>query len=442
MIIEATNERQLKGNDLKTQLQWTYADKVFKHGSCVLEAITGFGKTRAGITVIDRIRQQSDDPIIIVVPTLKLKDDWLLQTKQYSNVFVYVINTFTMTEDYEKKGIITKCICVIFDEVHHCLNDESQYFSTALDKVEARFKVLLSATLEQKHKDFLKSKGIDTYFKVSHYWAYKNGLVPENYSVNVPVSLTKEEKIQYVNIEKTIQKYQKIFFPVGIFHPYTNTWSKTVKEVAKELGWINSNNISDRSSGWTVQSEAKAVGSVFGSAKAWSNAINNRKLLLYNAENKKIVLNELLNKIGETERVLIFTKSVESLEYIVSDDKLAVGYHGKMSKKEKEQALLAFHTGFRPRLVSIEMLKEGFNIEGCSYAVNYSYTSKELDNTQKIGRILRLDPNNPDKVAVFFTLYVKDFILGEDYYDSQEKKWLEKSQKGKLVYEIDKIKLW
>lgn len=419
MIILPNNNRKLEGNDLKTQIQCDVVDNLAKYQWLVLEALTGFGKTNTGLVAIDRIRKKNPEPIYIVVPTTKLKNDWLTHTSQYENIEVIVINTLTIVRNDEKK-IVKKGILVIFDECHRVLNEESEYFSNALDLIDCKYKLLLSATLEKKHKEFLLTKGIEHYFKISLYWANKNNLVPNHYLVNVPVTLTRDEKISYVNANSEISKYARIFAPLKIYHPYSNTWGRTVKEIAKELDFTD--------------------GQVFGCIGKWTQAIAKRKDILYNAQNKYVELENLLAKIGD-EKVLIFCKLTKSLDRIVEINDKAIGYHGKLTAKNKLKTLEAFDTGYKPYLVSIEMLKEGFNIKDCSYAINFSYTSKSLDSTQKLGRILRLDENNPDKKAIFFNLVVKSFILGEEFYDSQEEKWLKKSQENQIVYNIEDIQI-
>jgi superfamily II DNA or RNA helicase len=71
-------------------------------------------------------------------------------------------------------------------------------------------------------------------------------------------------------------------------------------------------------------------------------------------------------------------------------------------------------------LCSTKALNQGLDIPNAQIGLICGLTSKALTMIQRVGRLVRIDPDNPDKVGSVVILYVKD---------SQEEKWLKKLTK-------------
>lgn len=397
----------LKGNELKTLIQEDAVEHFNNVQNLVCEIVTGFGKTNIAMIAIKRNKGKS---INIVVPKLNLKKQWedrLTEKGLLNRVSIYVINTYTM--NHEKIDNLEPDILII-DEGHRCLNEESEKFSTLLGLSPKTKHLILSASLTDKHKAFLYDKGITHYYEVSKNWAYHKGLVPFHTPINCPIDLTLEEMSRYLKCMDEINSNSRWCNIGHIYNAYETNPAK-IDQCARI--------------------QRCEPGLVYGKLKRWKSAISVREQLLYNAENKLIVVKEIVDLIDE--KCLIFCKTIDFAEAMREQDSLGVVYHSKLksSKKnnEKEHALNLFYSDVKPHMYSVDSLKEGFDIVDCRFVVRTAYNSTELDTTQITGRISRYDESNLDKESFLINFFVKPFQARGQEIESQELKWLVKNQK-------------
>lgn len=412
----------LKGNVLKDFIQEDITNK--KDNNLLAECYTGFGKTRIGIKRIKYYAKNNINLIVdIVVPKEHLLKSWLEDCKDlyiefpFIQINMYVINSYTMQNKSKS------CDLLIIDEVHRALNDASEFFSTAITKYPFKYSLFLTATLKPSYEQYLLeqlqelNKQLAKY-TVSLYWGWKNGLVQDTKIYNVPVQLSLREKAAYMQANDTIKKYQSYFAQFSCYAPY-------------DLIKPNSKNSRIRIAKILNQTE----GQVFGTLMKWQKAINDRKVIIHNCATKYSVTLELLEVIKE--KILIFCGSIDFSNLIELADPYAIAYHSKLKVKEKKEVLDAFYSNKKPHLISINALKEGFNIIGCRLAIRVTYNSNELDLIQQIGRIIRFDENNPNAQPVMINFYVDDFIIGNTIVESQEKKWLYNSLNNQQYENIE-----
>ena len=395
-------------NQIKDVVQHDVVNILAKYSHVVAECATGFGKTEIGIKAIRRIRAKTNAPITIVVPTLFLQKNWIKRTSQFSNVHVYVINTYT---NLENLGLIREGMLLILDEAQTALNEESENFSKTLSISSFPFKLILSASLEDNHKSFLNNCGITNYYVVSLYWCYKNNLIPEYRNVNIPVELTLDEKMLVYNSTKRIDNiYRKLLNAnVKISSPY-DVNDDNIREIVDKTGW-------------RIQDVKKILWQ-------WSSSINTRKKVYQNAQNKIVMSKLLCDKIGN-QKVLLFC-STESFGRKLMDslgvDKSQL-YTGAFAKSVSDKMIDNFVNNQNPYLISIKKLIAGADFPDCRFAIRTSFSSKSVDAVQSIGRILRFDINNPDKKSLMVNWYVDDFKFSKQSVHSKEKEWLVKNQK-------------
>jgi len=86
-------------------------------------------------------------------------------------------------------------------------------------------------------------------------------------------------------------------------------------------------------------------------------------------------------------------------------------YHSKLSDKERQVVLESFKKNNHP-LITVDALNEGLNVVDVDSAICAAGASTDLENIQRLGRILRPQEG---KKAVFINLYVPD---------TQEEKWI------------------
>lgn len=395
-------------NQIKDVVQHDVVNILAKYSHVVAECATGFGKTEIGIKAIRRIRAKTNAPITIVVPTLFLQKNWIKRTSQFSNVHVYVINTYT---NLENLGLIREGMLLILDEAQTALNEESENFSKTLSISSFPFKLILSASLEDNHKSFLNNCGITNYYVVSLYWCYKNNLIPEYRNVNIPVELTYDEKMLVYNATTRIDSIHRKLLNnnIELSSPYDVSIQKIQSIVDK--------------TGWNVKEINKLLW-------MWSSSINKRKSIYQNAQNKLEMTKLLCDKIGH-QKVLLFCstepfgrKLIESLG--VEKTQL---YTGTFAKSTSDKMINDFISNQKPYLISIKKLIAGADFPDCRFAIRTSFSSKSVDAVQSMGRILRFDINNPNKKSLMVNWYCNDFKISKQSIQSKEKEWLIKNQK-------------
>ena len=408
------NLNNLEGNALKDFVQEDIVNKLALNTSLVAECATGFGKTKIAIRAIERIRKKTDAAICIVVPTEDLLKQWWPKVYHFGNVHIYIINTYT---NLNNLSVIREGIALIVDECDTALNKEAENFSKVLDISSFPFRLLLSASLEAKHKNFLSEKGINTYYQVNLYWCYRHDLLPFYRNVNIPIGLTSDEKLLIhqttTRINATKLKFQRE--EITLHSPFDVSDS--------DLNYIVNK------TGWNVKEVRKQL-------FFWSGAIATRKKTFQNALGKLQALSDLYKLIGK-EKTLVFcstadyAKKIETLKPEWSQSYIENSSKGRktMSEKDKTNIMNLFLSNEKPYLISIKKLIAGFDVPDCRFAVRTSFTSKSRDGIQSAGRVLRFDENNPNKKALIVNFYVDDFRMGGNIIESQEKKWLLNSQK-------------
>ncbi len=110
-------------------------------------------------------------------------------------------------------------------------------------------------------------------------------------------------------------------------------------------------------------------------------------------------------------QLLVFTAYLPTLQHVLrritEAGEGAVGFHGGLAPKEKEQAVRAFRQGRARVMVSTESGAEGRNLQFCHMLVNFDLPWNPMRVEQRIGRLHRLGQKNP---VTIFNFSTKDTI--------------------------------
>lgn len=399
----APKKSALRGSELKTSVQNEVVQQILTHKKVVVEAFTGFGKSRIGTELRNKLEAILGYPpkTIIVVPGGDLKRDWEMHMNGIPNVRVTTLSQYTVNES----TIVETCDLLIIDEAHRALNQESEYFSKAALKTENTYGVVLSGSLNAKHKSYVTAVGYTTIYTISKYWGYKHDLIPQYHIINIPIDLTLDEKVTYVNAQEELDKYLRLLNGYGLYNIFGKVDEAQIEDVAAAANLTK--------------------GQVYGILHKARNNQRIRANILYNAENKLQAATKLLAKVNE--KVFVFCRSIDFADKLATLDPLAVAYHNK--SKNKSQIWDNFMLDITPHLVTVNKIKEGINVKEVRLALRTSSTSSDIDTEQIIGRVIRLDEDNPNKEAILVSFYMQPFrARGGEVY-SQEKNWLVSAQK-------------
>ena len=110
---------------------------------------------------------------------------------------------------------------------------------------------------------------------------------------------------------------------------------------------------------------------------------------------------ENYRKLGKNKPAIAFCISVKHGQYVTNKFKQA-GYNaelitGSMKSDDRKTLVDNFKNGKVQILVSIDVVSEGFDVEGCYCAILLRPTQSEALYIQQVGRVLRPEPN---KVAI------------------------------------------
>lgn len=432
-------------NERKSAIQKKFIDNAIKYKHTLTIIPVGTGKTHMGISYIKRLRKITNERVIVIVPTEKLKENWEHKLQGIENVDVFIINS------YSKSTIEYNCHTLIADELHKYSNKESKYFSNIFDKTNRLYTIGLSATVEDEHIKFLKSKNFVAINYLSLEDSYKLEISPRSEIYNVPVEFTNPEKLEYYNIQKEIESIGDYFKCLELGNLINYTLPKTLsdikvrKEMARNLiikGFLKEQiNLISGSNEFT-QTACKLEGIILGKAAKFMQLIKQRSLLLYNAENKFKILDKILEE--ENKSTFIFFQSISTMELIKRTD--FIPYHSKLSKKQRAENMRDFLTSNK-HIGSIKSIGEGFDLETeCSslnvpfkdveVVINFGYNSTKTSRVQSNGRSQRINIQNLDKIARSYTLYVDDFQFAGETILSQELVWVKKRNKGLKYVQI------
>ncbi|MDE7432636.1 MAG: DEAD/DEAH box helicase family protein [Lachnospiraceae bacterium] len=391
----------------KSRNKWEHQDIAVscfmqkEHG--ILAMATGTGKTVTAIKIIDKLFDEGKiKRVVITMYGNDLLDQWAKQLREhYPEKQIYynyasqkMMNTFIMHPDdslllisreaenlkkllnlFDRSpGNYRDDTLFIFDEVHGVgSNSFVQALSGRLSQY--KYRLGLSATPEREYddigNDFLKEEIGDIIFEFSLKDAIQKGILCEFNYIPLPYILSEEEREQKRRIIASFSAREKNGEPVNETDMFT------------QLSLVNKTAINK--------------------IEEFENLISKR--------------HELLNKC------IIFVQTMEYGELLQEVlIKYTDRYHTYYADDEKAN-LEKFARGDINCLVTCKKISEGIDISCVSNIFLFASDRSKLVTTQRIGRALRLDKNNPDKVA-----NIIDFIINDKENDSdadhERSEWL------------------
>lgn len=402
--------------------KWAHQDKAVehflknKHG--ILAMATGTGKTITAIKIMNRLfNEEKIRRVVITMYGNDLLDQWATQMrKEFLTKQIYyhygakrMMNNFIMHPDNslllisrdsnnltrllnlldKAPGNYKNDTLFIFDEVHGAGS------STLVEDLSGRISLYqyclgLSATPEREYddvgNDFLRKEIGPVIFEFTLQDAIKKGILCEFNYIPLPYSLSEEEK----------QKKKRI---IGAFNAKKEAGEPCdEKELYTRLSLINKT----------------AVDKIC----QFDSFIASRKELL--------------------EKCIIFVQSMEyglQLQEVLS--KYTDRYHTYYADDEKIN-LENFAAGKISCLLTCKKVSEGIDISTVTNIFLFASDRSRLVTTQRIGRALRLDKNNPDKVANVIDFVLEDKSEGDTNADIERKEWLNELAKTRRIVENEK----
>jgi superfamily II DNA or RNA helicase len=377
--------------DIAQQVAGKNLKQAGYNGSVI--AGTGFGKTRVLVNAAIEKVNNGQNRVLVLVPFDHLKDRF---KTEFINVLgrtfgVYFWNTNVQTECYasiEKLDPTDYCM-ILGDEIHLGLTDRCMEFYRRAERLKIPM-TFCTATLPEdpEYRKRLLNIAPPVYEITIDECVVQGFVAP--YSIQcIGIDLTDEEAKKYKTVNANFG-YWKGKLGLDAFR-FANIILGNKKAYNKNM---------------------------IEAALGFYRAIRQRKKIIDHAMNKVFMAKEVVNAIPG--KKLVFGGDNEFTDLLHGSIDGSGVYHSKVPKKQRDAALDDFRTGRIDVLCSTKALNQGLDIPDASVGVICGLTSKSLTMIQRVGRLVRRDPADPDKTGNVVIVYVKD---------SQEEKWLHNSLK-------------
>ncbi len=392
----------------KAKNKWEHQDKAVdcfmekEHG--ILAMATGTGKTITAMKIINRLFEEGKiRRVVITMFGNDLLDQWAKQMREnYKNKQIYyhyesqkMMNNFIIHPDNsillisrdadnlsklltlfnKAPGDYKNDTLFIFDEVHGAGSDSFvENLKGCLSPY--KYRLGLSATPEREYDDagnqFLRDEIGDIIFTFSLKDAIEKGILCEFDYIPLPYVLSDEEK----------SKKKKI---IAAFN--------AKKEAGESV---------DENDMFTQLSRINKM--AFNKIEEFETFIKLNTILL-----KKCIIFVQERSYGELLQDILIKYTDKYHTYYADDDK---------SKLDD------FANGNIDCLLTCKKISEGIDISSVTNIFLFASDRSKLVTTQRIGRALRIDKNNPSKKAKVIDFILDDGSENDNNADQERKEWL------------------
>ena len=404
-----TSNRPYKKHDSASN-RWVHQDMAVEkfiekeHG--ILAMATGTGKTVTAIKIINRLFDESKiRRVVITMYGNDLLDQWSKQIREsFKNKQIHYhygshkrMNDFIMHPDEaillvsRDSNNLTKLLNLldkapgnykddtlfIFDEVHGA--GSQSFVENLTGKLSPyKYRLGLSATPEREYDDvgneFLLNEIGEIIFEFNLEDAIKKGILCDFNYIPLPYELTEAEK----------HKKKKIIAAFNAKKESGEPYDE--KEMFTQLSLVN---------------------------KTAINKIEEFEVLISKRP-------ELLDKCIIFVQTMEYGKQLQEVLIKYTDK-----YHTYYADDEKIN-LENFAEGKINCLLTCKKVSEGIDISSVTNIFIFASDRSKLVTTQRIGRALRLDKNNPEKKANVIDFILEDIGENDNNADQERKEWLTK----------------
>ena len=372
-------------------------------GRGVIEAVTGTGKTMIGVAAtLDELRCRGQ--VVVLVPTVELQQQWVTQLEARlptsfrvgrmgagsgdslvtHDVLVAVVNSARVADvrPIRKGGLL------VADECHRYGSDVNRL---ALD---ARFVHRLGLTATYARDDDGNMAWLDPYFGRTCFRLGYDRAVADGIVARFTVTLI---GVRFSRAERT--KYDELTEQMGVLR------ARLVREhgVPKEPFESFMKALTELANGG---------GPGGGLARAYRQAMLERRRLLADTPAKDLALRQLAPAVRTANRGIVFTQSIATTERVccvlAGCGLRAVVMHSELPTRERSERLRRFAAGELDVIVAPRVLDEGVDVPAADLAVIVGASRSRRQMVQRMGRVLRRKPDG--RHARFAVLFVEGTV--------------------------------
>lgn len=325
---------------------------------CGLGVSMGVGKTFIGLRHMDnQFNEHGATKFLIVAPKLSIFETWKEEIVKFNLEHLLPHIKFTTYRSLEKQSYDYDCIYL--DECHNLLyTHDTMYLGFYHGKILG-----LSGT-PPRHKTSEKGEMVQKYCPMVYNYITDDAIddnILNDYRIVVhllPLSTYKTHKVTTKN--------GGAFMTSELYH--YNYWSKKIDFA-------------------------------FGNQKQMFRIMRMQGIMQYGTKERYV--KEILQNLSD--KCIIFCNTTEQADRVCDNS-----YHSKNANSETN--LEKFKSGEIMCLSSVQQLNEGVNIPNLKFGIILHAYSNERKTNQRIGRLLRL---NPDQESIIHILAYRDTVDAE-----------------------------
>lgn len=445
-----------------------------------LDYIMRFGKTRTAIKIIERFRvKYVNDLIVIVVPSLSIKEMWISELNNTYNLVNIEVYT---SQELLNLTVDNRIICRLFivDEIHKFTTPER---IKLLNKTRVTYVFNLGLTGSYDYAN----KTLNEYFPVvdtiTEKEALDNKWISNFREYNIPLELSDSDKKDYIKYSKIIYEALSNFkglhgilkFPDGkpffssdldlILSCYSGKKilgydyikSKYIREsVALKMDWKPNLDLSneynkDRDEYWNPDN-IKKTATKFHKAMQARNELHNinevklqavlelyayykhRTIITFNGSTTFAdMITDAINNTFKCDKAISYyanSKGKPLMNFV--DGKYFLDAKGNIKsfgvKRQLDYIVEMLKIGKYNIVNAVNALDEGFSVENIDIVITTSGSTNPTTYNQRSARGKTIDSYNPNKLTLIFNLYFDDF----NYMIDGEYKWFKSRDASKI----------
>lgn len=343
-----------------------------KSSFLLLEACTGYGKTKNSIDLVNylrdtKLKEKKKVSMLLLVAKRVHKQTWKDEFKKWGG-----INVDNLTiECYEslKKHEYECFDFVVMDEVHHLNSDKRLEL---FDTLTYSYVIGLSATIPKKLKQYFQYEYHAETVVCNITEAINSNILPDPEIVLFPIELDR------INPTETIEVNPKAKGKT-YYGKYEELWKYRKMKVHAFISCTERQKVNEYNAQILREKNLYTRNRQEFFKNRWLHDCGER--LKYLAILKNNFVKAILSKLDK-ERTITFCKTIEQAEEL-----------GKYSIHSKNPDSNKVYDDFNKKkinhITSVNVLNEGANLVDCKYAIFANYSGSELIGVQRIGRSMR-----------------------------------------------------
>jgi len=372
----------------QNEYRWRHQDEAVtqflkvKHG--VLEMATGTGKTRTAIKILSALEEQDlIDGILICTEGTDLLDQWCKQIDRWA---CNCSRPYRVLRHYQKHHQLRE---FALNSNRTVLVISREQLASLFSRLELECREKLMIIHDEVHG--LGSPSLQSKLVGQH----------QTFGYRLGLSATPEREYDREGTEFIINEIGEVFFQFGLKEAIERGILCEFDYIPLSYELTESDKLRLQSI-YRKEAARKREGKPMTKQELWTDLARVYKT----AEQKPEIFAEFIKTNSQLlQSAILFVETKDYGEQILETLHRYTHRYRTYYAEDDRQHLVEFANGKIDCLVTCHRISQGIDIQNLKTVILFSSSRARLETIQRIGRCLRVDPNNPDKRAI-----VVDFV--------------------------------